>query len=114
MVQPLRTPATPRSEGSPSAPPLEHGGAAARARTPGPDRRGEPSQRDRAPDTASADLDRLRRQVQQQRLALVRLSDALTALRRGTVALREENRELRHALDAARRTARGPGGPAAS
>ncbi len=46
------------------------------------------------------ELERLRKQMRQQRLALVRLTDAVLALRRGTLALRDENRELRRELDA--------------
>ncbi len=51
-----------------------------------------------------ADSKRLRRQVDQQRLALTHLSEALLGLRRGTRALREENRELRLELEALRST----------
>jgi hypothetical protein len=51
-------------------------------------------------DLAGDELRRLRRQVQQQRIALGRLTDAVLALRRGTEALRAENRELRHVLGA--------------
>ncbi|MGZ4270929.1 MAG: hypothetical protein ACXVFT_17635 [Solirubrobacteraceae bacterium] len=39
----------------------------------------------------------------QQEHALERLTDALLALRRGAAALREENRELRVALEETRR-----------
>ena len=113
MVQPLRMTAPPLPEDPPGAP-LGRRGAAVRARMPGT--RPHPA----SPGTGSLpapgvdDLDRLRRQVDQQRLALIRLTDALLALRRGTAALREENRELRRELDAARRPPRDPGGPAAS
>jgi len=53
---------------------------------------------------------RLRRQVEQQRLALAQLSDALVGLQRGTKALREENRELRRELEVARCARRVPPG----
>lgn len=45
---------------------------------------------------------RLRRQVDQQRVALAHLSEALLGLRRGSEALRAENRDLRRELEAAR------------
>ncbi|HMS72442.1 MAG TPA: hypothetical protein PKB03_05360 [Baekduia sp.] len=54
------------------------------------------------------DYTRLRRQVEQQQLALTHLSEALLGLRRGTKALREENRELRRELEAARGARRVP------
>jgi hypothetical protein len=62
-----------------------------RARTPDPGRGGQ-----------EEELERLRKRVGQQDHALARLSDAVLALRRGTMALREENRELRLALEASR------------
>jgi len=51
-----------------------------------------------------AETRRLRRQVEQQRMALAHLSEALLGLRRGSEALRAENRELRRELEAAQRT----------
>ena len=60
------------------------------------------------PQHLTGDVERLRRQVDQQRLALKHLSEALLGLRRGTRALREENRELRLELEAARRQKRRP------
>ena len=113
MVQPLRMPAPALSDGPCSAP-LEQPGAAVRARTPGTRPHPASPGAGSLPAPGIDDLDRLRRQVNQQRLALIRLTDALLALRRGTAALREENRELRRELDAATRPPRGPGGLAAS
>jgi hypothetical protein len=53
-------------------------------------------------DLTGEELRRLRGQVQQQRIALGRLTDAVLALRRGTEALRAENRDLRQVLGAPR------------
>ncbi|MGZ6729612.1 MAG: hypothetical protein ACXVFC_09955 [Gaiellaceae bacterium] len=56
-----------------------------------------------SPGAAVDELERLRKRVHQHEHALARLSDALLTLRRGGQALREENRELRLELEAARR-----------
>ena len=50
------------------------------------------------------EVERLRKRVRQQEISLAVLTEALTALRSGGQALREENRELRHQLDVARRS----------
>ena len=42
-----------------------------------------------------AELDRLRKRVDQQEHTLTVLTEAVSVLRRGSLALREENRELR-------------------
>jgi hypothetical protein len=64
------------------------------------------SRRARTPDPGRGEqddeLERLRKRVGQQDHSLARLSDAVIMLRRGTMALREENRELRMALEASR------------
>jgi hypothetical protein len=72
------------------APPLGVAGSR-RARTP-----------DLGRDGQDDELQRLRKRVGQQDHALARLSDAVITLHRGTRALREENRELRMALEASR------------
>ncbi|HEY5144631.1 MAG TPA: hypothetical protein VII98_14125 [Solirubrobacteraceae bacterium] len=78
---------------------------------------GEPASQRAHADTRHLTRDRrLRRQVDQQQLALTHLSEALLGLRRGIQALREENRDLRRELEAERgaRVAapQGPGGQA--
>jgi hypothetical protein len=50
----------------------------------------------------------LHRKINQQELALTHLSEALVGLRRGIQALREENRELRRALEVAHGPSRAP------
>ena len=55
----------------------------------------------------AGEVERLRLRVRQHEHTLSRLADAVLTLRRGTEALREENRELRLALDAERRLGRG-------
>jgi hypothetical protein len=78
--------------------PLPQDLAGGRARTPGG---GRPTVReDRL--ALEEELARLRTRVQQQEHTLVRLTDAVVALRRGGAALREENRELRRQLEARR------------
>lgn len=54
------------------------------------------------PGRGDDELRRLRKRVAQQDHALARLSDAVIMLRRGLVAQREENQELRAALETAR------------
>ena len=65
-----------------------------------------PPQARPAPDDATremqAEIARLRKRVQQQDHTTARLSDAVITLRRGSMALREENRELRRQIEAAR------------
>ena len=48
------------------------------------------------------EVERLRQRVRQQEHTIAHLTDALLMLRRGGQALRAENRELRHELDAQR------------
>jgi hypothetical protein len=60
------------------------------------------STRDDAPLDSEAEIARLRKRVGQLDHAMARLSDAVIALRRGSTALRDENRELRGQLEAAR------------
>lgn len=72
-----------------SAVPLPSQRESTRARRPGDD-------------SAAAEIARLRRRVSQQDEALIHMAKALLRLRRGGEALRDENRELRMALAAAR------------
>lgn len=66
---------------------------------------GEPALRPAHPDTRHVTgNERLRRQLSQQQTALTHLRRALLGLRCGAQALREENRELRRELSAARGT----------
>jgi len=53
-----------------------------------------------------AEIRRLRRTVESRELALERLFEAVLTLRRGAVALREENRELRTEVEQLRRARR--------
>lgn len=59
-----------------------------------------------AGDDPQAEIVRLRRTVRSRDAALDRLLEAVMALRRGTVALREENRELRTEVERLRRRRR--------
>ena len=50
-------------------------------------------------DRVADELARLRKRVSQQDHALARIAEALQALRTGSQALRDENRELRRQLE---------------